>query len=73
VLGHAAGGHGDILRHVEEVPKVRDEHDARYRRLLAASHIDLPDPTEAASIYRRSYTGMGRSCRGSGTGAEWSC
>ena len=29
VLGHAAGGHGDILGHVGEVSKVRDEHAAR--------------------------------------------
>jgi hypothetical protein len=47
VLGHAAGGHGNIFGHVEEVPKVRDEHDARYRRLLRRP-IPTP-PTEAAS------------------------
>ena len=48
MLSHAAGGYGDILGHVEEVPKVRDEHDARYRRLLAASHIDHHSGPEAA-------------------------
>lgn len=49
VLGHAAGGNGDILGHVEEVSKVRDEHDAGYRRVRAASRIANQQPTEVAS------------------------
>ena len=49
VLGHAAGGPGDILGQVEEVSKVRDEHEARYRRARAASRIDDRQPTEPAS------------------------
>ena len=49
VLGHAAGGPGDVLGHVEEVSKVRDEHAARYRRARAASRIDDERSTEPAS------------------------
>lgn len=44
MLSHAAGGHRDILGHVEEVSKVRKEHDVRYSRLLPASHMTSQTP-----------------------------